>query len=89
MIVFTLLALTEREEHERESISVYESASTCNVIYNVTKILMNAGVLKECVSRPLFLLEYSDQLNDPHLSPTVVQIALGTVALTAATAAAA
>lgn len=77
----------ERAEHERESILVYESASTCNVIHNVTKILMNAGVLKECLWRSFFLWEYSDQLNDPWLSPTVVEIALGTGALTAATAA--
>lgn len=77
----------ETEEHERESVPVYEFASTCNVVYNVTKILTNAGVLKDCVWRSLFLLEYPDQLHDPQLSPTVVEIALGTVALTAATAA--
>lgn len=33
--------------HREKSIPVYESASTCNVIHNATKILMNAGVLKE------------------------------------------
>lgn len=47
--------LREREEHERESISVYESASTCNVIQNVTKILMNASLKRMClkISLPL------------------------------------